>query len=78
MHDEPMRALLLLLLFAPACVPVLDDDDAVGEALRALYRRCERVVFLGSWPCDRATGSPPPDTADSVAWFESLRSGEVR
>ena len=52
------------------------DDDAVGEALRALYRRCERVVFLGSWPCDRPTGAPPPDTADSVAWFEGVRSGE--
>ncbi|MDY6808148.1 MAG: prephenate dehydratase [Actinomycetota bacterium] len=53
------------------------DDGAVGEALRALYRRCERVVFLGSWPCDRTTGSPPPDTAESIAWFEGLRVGEV-
>ncbi|MEE4023977.1 prephenate dehydratase [Gordonia sp. PKS22-38] len=52
------------------------DDDAVGEALRALYRRCERVVFLGSWPTDRATGSQPPNTAESAAWFERLRRGE--
>ncbi|AZG46888.1 prephenate dehydratase [Gordonia insulae] len=54
------------------------DDDAVGEALRALYRRCERVVYLGSWPVDRRSGAAPPDTAESVAWFDGLRRGEVR
>ncbi|MFW0786275.1 prephenate dehydratase [Gordonia sp. CPCC 206044] len=51
------------------------DDDAVGEALRALYRRCERVVFLGSWPAGRTSGSMPPDTSDSVSWFDGLRQG---
>ncbi|MGC4960647.1 prephenate dehydratase [Gordonia sp. DT218] len=54
------------------------DDDAVGEALRALYRRCERVTYLGSWPVDRGTGAPPPDPSDSAAWFAALRRGEVR
>ncbi|RPA12326.1 prephenate dehydratase [Gordonia sp. OPL2] len=54
------------------------DDDAVGEALRALYRRCERVVFLGSWPVDRTTGAPPPDTSDSIAWFDGIRIGEAQ
>ncbi|GAB86392.1 prephenate dehydratase [Gordonia rubripertincta] len=53
------------------------DDAAVAEALAALHRRCERVVYLGSWPAVRTTGSAPPDHAESLAWIESLRQGEV-
>lgn len=53
------------------------DDDAVGEALRALYRGCERVIFLGSWPVDRSGGAaPPPDHTASAAWFAALREGD--
>lgn len=51
------------------------DDDAVGEALRALHRSCERVIFLGSWPADRGTGATPPDHGESIAWFDGLRRG---
>lgn len=53
------------------------DDDAVGEALRALYRRCDRVVFLGSWGADRGTGAPPPDNSESARWFDAIRRGEA-
>lgn len=53
------------------------DDDAVGEALRALYRRTDRVVYLGSWQAARSTGAHPPDHADSVSWYESLRGGDA-
>ncbi|EON31342.1 prephenate dehydratase [Gordonia terrae C-6] len=51
------------------------DDAAVAEALAALQRRCERVVFLGSWPAVRTTGSAPPDHTESLAWVESMRRG---
>ncbi|AVL99252.1 prephenate dehydratase [Gordonia iterans] len=52
------------------------DDAAVGEALRALHRSVERVLFLGSWPADRNGGaSPPPDHEESLAWFTALRRG---
>ena len=39
------------------------DDAAIGEALRALHRDVERVVFLGSWPVDGASGTRRPTTA---------------
>ena len=51
------------------------DDAAVAEALAALHRRCERVVFLGSWPAVRTTGSAPPDHTESLAWVDSMRRG---
>jgi len=51
------------------------DDAAIGEALRALHRDVERVVFLGSWPVDGASGTPPPDHRESEAWFAALRGG---
>lgn len=52
------------------------DDAAVGEALRALHRGCERLVFLGSWPTDRTSGARPPDHTESATWFDGLRRGE--
>lgn len=52
-------------------------DDAVGEALRALHRNVESVVFLGSWPAENEVGSPPPDTAESVDWFTGQLQGET-
>ncbi|MFZ2510355.1 MAG: prephenate dehydratase [Gordonia sp. (in: high G+C Gram-positive bacteria)] len=52
------------------------DDAAVGEALRALHRTAERVVFLGSWPVDRNNGaSPPVDHTESINWFTELTEG---
>ncbi|MFW0797613.1 prephenate dehydratase [Gordonia sp. CPCC 205515] len=51
------------------------EDDAVGEALRALHRSSDRVVFLGSWKADRNGGAQPPNHAASVSWYESLRRG---
>ncbi|WP_026918510.1 prephenate dehydratase [Gordonia shandongensis] len=55
-------------------------DDAVGEALRALHRTAERVVFLGSWPIDprlRTAGAcTPPDHAESRVWFDDLLRGK--
>ncbi|MFT3901416.1 MAG: prephenate dehydratase [Gordonia sp. (in: high G+C Gram-positive bacteria)] len=49
------------------------DDAAIGEALRALHRTVEQVVFLGSWPVDGQGGTPPPDHGDSETWFTRLR-----
>ncbi|QKT05840.1 prephenate dehydratase [Gordonia sp. X0973] len=51
------------------------DDAAIGEALRALHRSVEQVVFLGSWPVDGVGGTPPPDHRESEAWYAALRSG---
>ncbi|WP_238420775.1 prephenate dehydratase [Gordonia sp. 'Campus'] len=53
------------------------DDAAVAEALAALHRRCERVVFLGSWPAVRTTGAAPPDHTESLVWVESMRRGGI-
>lgn len=51
-------------------------DALVAEALAALHRRCERVRFLGSWPCaDAAVGAAPPEPGDSVAWVAGLSTG---
>ncbi|NDK92047.1 prephenate dehydratase [Gordonia desulfuricans] len=52
------------------------DDAPVAEAVRALHHRCERIVYLGSWPAAGDGGSPPPDDADSAAWVEAIRRGE--
>ncbi|MBY4570446.1 prephenate dehydratase [Gordonia sihwensis] len=56
-------------------------DAAVGEALRALHRSAERVVFLGSWPVDPqlavTTAATPPDHTESREWFHRLLSGEL-
>ena len=62
-------------------------DPAMGEALAALHRRCDRVRFLGSYPRaanGRASGAPGtpvigPSDADGFAaaqgWLERLRAG---
>ncbi|MFT4199935.1 prephenate dehydratase [Gordonia sp. (in: high G+C Gram-positive bacteria)] len=52
------------------------DDAAIGEALRALHRTVEQVVFLGSWPVDGQGGTPPPDHGESETWFTRLRGGD--
>lgn len=62
-------------------------EPAMGEALAALHRRCDRVRFLGSYPRaanGRATGEPgspvigPAGAAGFVGaqqWLERLRAG---
>lgn len=52
------------------------SDDAVAEALGALHRRSDAVVFLGSWPAHRANGSNPPSHRESAAWLSAMRRGE--
>ncbi len=65
-------------------------EPAMGEALAALHRRCDRVRFLGSYP--RAGNGAPSTAAAPVApwggsdaeafaaarsWLDGLRAGEV-
>lgn len=59
------------------------DDGAVAEALAGLYRYCDRIRFLGSWPQEGwvggvsgPAGSVPPDYRDSREWVRSLRRGQ--
>ncbi len=49
------------------------DDDAIAEALKALYRRCADVRYLGSWPTGVAAGVPPPQLDDASRWLARLR-----
>ncbi|MDY6998021.1 MAG: prephenate dehydratase [Actinomycetota bacterium] len=51
------------------------DDDSVAEALRALYRRCAEVRYLGSWPTGEVVGSAPPRMDDAASWLDRLREG---
>ena len=65
-------------------------DPAMGEALAALHRRCDRVRFLGSYPrAGSANGTAPGVGAPAVPehgtdaaafaaaerWLAGLRSG---
>ncbi len=51
------------------------DDDAVAEALQALFREADRIVYLGSWTARGVIGSPPPDQAASSEWVSAMRRG---
>ncbi|MDT7707863.1 MAG: prephenate dehydratase [Pseudonocardiales bacterium] len=62
------------------------DEPAMGEALAALHRRCDRVRFLGSYPragngrpAARSAPSGPLGVSDGFAaaqeWLEGLRAG---
>lgn len=68
-------------------------EPAMGEALAALHRRCDRLIYLGSFPRSDArpeqpdgTGSPvaPPavatadDYAASQRWLSTVREGTGR
>ena len=68
---------------APAPAPL--EDAAVAEALAGLYRYCEKVRYLGSWPQEGwvggvsgPSGSVPPDYSDSRRWIRDLRRGRLR
>ncbi|MBN9736566.1 MULTISPECIES: prephenate dehydratase [unclassified Pseudonocardia] len=69
------------------------SEPAMGEALAALYRRCDRLIYLGSFPRSdvppepvQGTGSPvvPLDTATaddyaaSERWLAAVREGARR
>lgn len=55
------------------------DDDAVAEALRALHRTVDSLVYLGSWPADRGQlGTAPPDHAESMNWYRAVQKGTDR
>lgn len=51
------------------------EDDAVGDALKALHRHCAEVRFLGSWPTGAAVGALPPAVDDAARWLQALRTG---
>jgi prephenate dehydratase len=60
-------------------------EPAIGEALAALHRRCDRVRFLGSYPragthygpVSPAVAAADADYADSAAWLARIRAGEL-
>lgn len=61
-------------------------EHAMGEALAALHRRCDRVRFLGSYPrADDARPGPAPSSgadpdrewAAAQRWLDDLRAGTV-
>lgn len=51
------------------------EDEPVGDALKALHRRCAEVRFLGSWPTGAAAGASPPAVAEADRWLQKLRGG---
>lgn len=61
------------------------EDAAVSEALAGLYRYCEKIRYLGSWPQEGwvggisgPSGSVPPGYGDSRTWIRDLRDGKLR
>lgn len=59
-------------------------EPAMGEALAALHRRCDRVRFLGSFPRSGprtpvadAAGPREPDFAAAQRWLDGLRAGTL-
>lgn len=55
-------------------------DHNVGEALRALYLRCEQLTFLGSWPARDGSASPATTGENIIAahkWLEAAREGSL-
>lgn len=75
-ESRPTRTGLGTYVFFLDCVGHI-DDSAVAEALRALYRRCADVRYLGSWPTGAATGAMPPQLDDADRWLTRLRDGEL-
>jgi prephenate dehydratase len=74
-ESRPTRTELGTYMFFLDCVGHI-DDDAVAEALKALYRRCEDVRYLGSWPTGVAAGAGPPPSDEASRWLERLREGK--
>jgi prephenate dehydratase len=74
-ESRPTRTELGTYMFFLDCVGHI-DDDAVAEALKALYRRCADVRFLGSWPTGVAAGAGPPPAEEASRWLARLREGK--
>lgn len=73
-ESRPTRTELGTYIFFLDCVGHI-GDSAVAEALKALYRRCADVRYLGSWPTGAATGALPPEADDAEQWLDRLREG---
>jgi len=73
-ESRPTRVELGTYVFFLDCVGHI-DDIAVAEALKALYRRCHEVRYLGSWPTGSAVGALPPETDTASQWLTALREG---
>ncbi|MGB2811025.1 MAG: prephenate dehydratase [Mycobacterium sp.] len=73
-ESRPTRTGLGTYVFFLDCVGHI-DDSAVAEALKALYRRCADVRYLGSWPTGAAAGAVPPQLDDADRWLTRLRDG---
>ena len=73
-ESRPTRTELGTYIFFLDCVGHI-GDSAVAEALKALYRRCADVRYLGSWPTGAATGALPPEADDAEQWLGRLREG---
>lgn len=54
------------------------DDEPVAEALRAVYLRASKIVYLGSWPRAHGAGTPVDQRRldDARAWVERARKGK--
>ncbi len=73
-ESRPTRTELGTYIFFLDCAGHI-GDSAVAEALKALYRRCADVRYLGSWPTGAATGALPPEADDAEQWLGRLREG---
>jgi prephenate dehydratase len=73
-ESRPTRTELGTYIFFLDCVGHI-DDSAVAEALKALYRRCVDVRYLGSWPTGAASGALPPHLDEAEQWLDRLREG---
>jgi prephenate dehydratase len=73
-ESRPTRTELGTYMFFLDCVGHIDDDP-VAEALKALYRRCTDVRYLGSWPTGSSAGAPPPRLDEASRWLAGLRAG---
>ena len=73
-ESRPTRTGLGTYVFLLDCVGHI-DDSAVAEALKALYRRCADVRYLGSWPTGAAAGALPPQLDEAERWLDHLRDG---
>jgi prephenate dehydratase len=73
-ESRPTRTGLGTYVFFLDCVGHI-EDSAVAEALKALYRRCADVRYLGSWPTGAAAGVLPPHLDAGEQWLARLRDG---
>ncbi|OPE47319.1 ACT domain-containing protein, partial [Mycolicibacterium diernhoferi] len=73
-ESRPTRTELGTYKFFLDCVGHI-ADEAVGEALKALHRRCAEVRYLGSWPTGAAAGAPPPEFDEAARWLQARRTG---